>query len=41
MSPVLEFPPTVPADRISAAVAVLARALARQIVDEIGAKEAG
>jgi hypothetical protein len=41
MSPVLELPPTLTPDRIAAAVGVLARALARQIIDEIGAKEAG
>jgi len=41
MSPVLELPLTLPPDRIAAAVGVLARALARQIVDAIGAKEAG
>jgi hypothetical protein len=41
MSPVLELPLTLPPDRIAATVGVLARALARRIVDEIGAKEAG
>jgi hypothetical protein len=40
MSPVLDLPPTLPPDRIAAAVGVLARAFARQIVDEIGAKGA-
>jgi len=39
MTPVLELPPTMPPDRIAGAVGVLARAIARQIVDEIGAKE--
>lgn len=39
MTPVLELPPALPPDRISAAVAILARALARQIVDEIGVEE--
>jgi len=39
--PALELPPTLPPDRIAAAVGVLARILARQIVDDICAKEAG
>jgi hypothetical protein len=39
MTPVLELPPALPPDRIAAAVGVLARALARQIVDEIGLEE--
>ena len=39
MMPILELPPTLPPDRIAAAVGVLARAIARQIVDEIAAKE--
>jgi hypothetical protein len=38
-TPVLDLPPTLPPDRIAAAVGVLVRALARQIVDEIGARE--
>jgi hypothetical protein len=39
MTPVLELPPALPPDRIAAAVGALARALARQIVDEIGGGE--
>src|SRR4051812_33664464 len=38
MSPVLDLPQTQPTERIAAVVGVLARALARQIVDEIGAR---
>jgi len=39
MTPVLELPPALPPDRISATVGVLARALARQIVRELGVEE--
>jgi hypothetical protein len=39
MTPVLELPATLPPDRIAAAVGVLARVLARQIVQEISAEE--
>ena len=39
MTPVLELPPEMPPDRIAAAVGVLARALAWQIVRELGVEE--
>ena len=39
MTPVLELPPELPPNQIAAAVGVLARALARQIVDEIALEE--
>jgi len=39
MTPVLELPPALPPDRIAAAVGVLARTIARQIVRELGVEE--
>jgi hypothetical protein len=39
MAPVLELPPMFPPDRIAAVVGVLARAIAHQIVGEIGEEE--